>query len=239
MHIKKQCKYKELFYIIVFINTVIDGIVHGIGKQLVGTPLFFQDFVEHPSVSKQFGLASGAGVVFVVEVLERAGHDAAILKIQIRIVFPSGFHACQLIVQTLNLTRHGFGRHVDNHLFERLIVIEGKHRDFLEGDGVALQGDDQGVNGGCGSVDGDEPPAISDAADPEGVDSFGRDEKGAVAVGDSATVRHFADDMGVSHGNQAVGGHDDAENRKFVVKIQPVFALSEQPQTSEKKDYDE
>ena len=229
----------DLSYIIIFIYTIIDGIIHGIGQQLVGTSLFPKDFIEHPPVAKQLGLSSGTAVEFVVKILDGAGDDASISHIEIRIPFPARFHTRQLVVQPLNLTGQGFGWHVDDHLLESLIVVERKNGDLSQSDGVAVQCEHQGIDGRHCGVDRNQPPAISYTAYPKRVGCLGRNKEIAIAVGDGATMRHLADHMGVAYGNQTIRRHDDAENRKFVVKIQSVFTLGEELQADQKKRYEE
>ena len=192
-------------------------IIHGVGEELVDTALFPKNLVEHPTVAEQPVLSAGAGIEFIIKILDGTGRNAHVFKIEIRIAFTSRLQACQLFVKPGNLTRQGFGWHVDDHLLEGLVIVKRPDGDLFERDGVMLQHDDHGVVDHS-RVHGYQPPAVAETTHPKRIDRLGRNEKETVEVGNGAAMRHLTDHMSVAYWLKTVGRNDLTQNRHLLPK---------------------
>ena len=211
------------------IKMIFDGIIHGVGKEFFGASLLSQDFVEHPAVAEQFVLPPCTGVVFVVKILQRTGRETTVLEIEIGIPFTSCLHAGQVLVEQFEFPGHGPCRHVNDHLLECPIIIERPDSDFSQGDRVLLQLDDKGIHDSHGGVDRYQTAAVTDATDPQSVDSLSGNEKKSLEVGDGATMSHLADHVCVANRNQAVGCDNPTKNGQPFFGVHSIIALGEGP----------
>ena len=188
-----------------FEDAVVDGIVERVGEEFIGSALLAQYLVVHSAVAQQAGLGAGRFVVFVVEELYRVGGDGDHTVAGRGAAHPE---VVEFFLKALQLAWCFHRGHGDEHFLEGLVVVERHDGHLAQGDGVAAQGDEQGVATQChGRVDGDEAAGIADAAHPKGVDALGGDDEAALHVADGAAVSHLADDVGVADGFPAVGGN--------------------------------
>ena len=204
-----------------YVIVIFYQIIHGVGEELVSTALFPKNLVEHPAVAEQFVLSAGAGVELIVKILDGAGRNAHVFKIEIRIALPPRLQACQLFVKPLDLPWQRFRGHVDDHLLEGLVIVKRQDGDLFERDGVMLQHDEHGV-ADHSRIHRYQPPAVAETTHPKRIDRLGGNEKETVEVGDGATMRHLADHMGVAYRLKTVGRNDLTQYRHLVPKHRSV-----------------
>lgn len=219
-----------------FVNIIIDHIIHRVGEKLVDTALLTKYFVEHPPIAQQFVLSTGTGVELVVHVLNGTGRNTHVFKIEIRIAFATGSHARQLLVKPLDLLRQRFRRHVNDHLLEGLVIVERQNGDFLQRDGVAPQHNEHGVVD-HGGIHWDQPPTITQATHPERIHRHCGNQEEPIEVGDGATMRQLTDHMGIAYRDKAIRSDDFTQYRHFVLKHRRI-SLRERPQGKGQYCYD-
>lgn len=220
-----------------FVNVIIDQIVHGVGEEFVETALLTKYFVEHPPIAQQLVLSTGTGVELVVHVLNGTGRNTHVFKIEIRISFATGSHARQLLVKPLDLLRQGFRRHVNDHLLEGLVIVERQNGDLFQRDGVAPQHNKHGIID-HGRIYRDQPPTIAQAAHPKRIHRLCGNQEDTIEVGDGAAMRQLTDHMGVAHRNKTIRSDDFTQYRHFVLKHRRI-SLRERPQGKGQYCYDE
>ena len=98
-----------------------------------------------------------------------------------------------------------------------------------------MEHDEQGIQVAQGGIDGQQDATKTQAADPEGIDGLGGNEKDTFPVGDGTAMRHLADNMCVAYRKQAVRRHDLTQEGKLVVKIEPILALGEELQSDQQQ----
>ena len=146
----------------------------------------------------------------------------------------------QFLFKALQLAGCLDGGHVDEHILEGLVVVEGHDGDFAQGDGVAVQGDEQGVASGSHSrIDGDEAARIADAAHPQRVDAFGWNDETSFHVADGTAVGHLADDVRVAYRLAGIGRDDIAVVRPASMVVDSLFLRKKSGRPKQQGQYDE